>query len=116
VFVVKTVFLTAKIWRKWKEVTHMQYFVVARIFEDILIVLGQERYIPLLRGTVSDLTEMCCQHNAVRPHTASTVLGCQIINTHLHFEATVPLELGVRGYQSPLISISMIVFVGRSLG
>ena len=92
-FVVKTIFLTAKIWRKWKEITRMQEFMVARIFEDILIVLGQERYIPLLRGTVSDLTEMCCQHNAVRPHTASTVLGCQIINTHLHFEATIPLEL-----------------------
>jgi hypothetical protein len=86
-------FLNVKIWRKWKEITNMQDFVVARTFEDILIVLGQERYIPFLRGTVCDLTEMCCQHNAVRPHTASTVLGCRTINTRLHFEATIPLEL-----------------------
>jgi len=80
-------------WRKWKEITHMQVFVVVRTFEDILVVLGQERYIPLLRGTVCDLTELCCRHNAVRPHTASSVLGCKIINTHLRFEATIPLEL-----------------------
>lgn len=89
----KTIFLNAKIWRKWKEITHMQVFMVARTFEDILIVLGQERYIPLLRGTVCDLIEMCYQHNAVRLHSASTVLGCKIINTHLRFEATIPLEL-----------------------
>lgn len=71
----------------------MQVFVVARTFKDILIVLGQERYIPRLRGTVCDLIEMCCQHNAVRLHTASTALVCKIINTHLHFEAAIPLEL-----------------------
>ena len=71
--------------------------MVARTFEDILIVLEQECYIPLLRGTVCDLVEMCCQHNAVRLHTASTVLGCKLINTHL----------GGRGYQSLLISIRL---------
>ena len=74
-------FFNAKIWRKRKETTHVQVFVVARTFEDILLVLEQERYIPLLRGTVCDLIEMCCQHNALRLHTASTFLGCKIINT-----------------------------------
>jgi hypothetical protein len=49
---VNTIFLNAKIWRKWKETTHVQVFVVARTFEDILLVLEQERYIPLLRGTL----------------------------------------------------------------
>jgi len=67
--------------------------MVARIFEDILIVLGQELYIPLLRGTVCDIIEMCCKRNAVRLRTSNIVLCCKIINTHLHFEATIPLEL-----------------------
>jgi hypothetical protein len=40
------------------------HFVVARTFEDNLIVVGQGRYIPLLRETVCDLIEKCCQHYA----------------------------------------------------